>query len=58
MVAARRLLDPDLARLPDELEEAVLAACNAWDAGDPDRAGHLLSCADRAGALARLRLRA
>ena len=45
VVAARRLLDPDLARLPDELEEAVLAACNAWDAGDPDRAGHLLSCA-------------
>ncbi len=43
MAAARRLLDPELARLPDELEAAVLAACNAWDAGDPDRAGHLLT---------------
>jgi hypothetical protein len=40
---ARRLLDPELARLPDELEAGVLAACNAWDAGDTDRAGQLLT---------------
>ncbi|HUC14013.1 MAG TPA: AAA family ATPase [Acidimicrobiales bacterium] len=43
IAAARRLLDPSLARLPDELETAVLAACEAWDAADPDRAGHLLA---------------
>jgi DNA-binding SARP family transcriptional activator/tetratricopeptide (TPR) repeat protein len=42
IAAARRLLDPSLARLPDELETAVLAACEAWDDADPDRAGHLL----------------
>ena len=27
----------------DELETAVLAACQAWDGADPDRAGHLLA---------------
>jgi hypothetical protein len=43
IAAARRLLDPSLARLPDELETAVLAACEAWDGADPDRAGHLLA---------------
>ena len=43
IAAARRLLDPELARLPDELEAAVLAVCKAWDAGDPDRAGQLLT---------------
>jgi len=30
-------------RLPDELETAVLAACEAWDGADPDRAGYLLA---------------
>jgi hypothetical protein len=47
IAAARRLLDPSLARLPDELETAVLAACEAWDDADPDRAGHLLVDAEQ-----------
>ena len=43
IAAARRILDPSLARLPDELETAVLAACEAWGGADPVRAGHLLA---------------
>jgi tetratricopeptide (TPR) repeat protein len=41
--AARRLLEPSLARLPDELEAAVHAACQAWDRAEPELAGRLLA---------------
>ena len=35
--AARQTLEPTQARLPDELEAAVQAACDAWDKGEPDK---------------------
>ena len=41
--AARRLLDPSLARLPDDLEASVQAASDAWDRGRPELAGRLLA---------------
>jgi hypothetical protein len=41
--SAGQTLEPTLARLPDELEAAVPAACQAWDGTDTDRAGHLLA---------------
>jgi DNA-binding SARP family transcriptional activator len=41
--AARRLLEPSHARLPDELEAAVQAACEAWDRAEPELAGRLLA---------------
>jgi class 3 adenylate cyclase/tetratricopeptide (TPR) repeat protein len=41
--AARQTLTPPQARLPDELEAAVIAACEAWDRGDSKNAGELLS---------------
>jgi tetratricopeptide (TPR) repeat protein len=41
--AARRLLDPSLARLPDDLEASAQAACDAWDRGRPEPAGRLLA---------------
>ena len=40
--AARQSLEPREARLPDELEAAVQAACDAWDKGEPDEAGRLV----------------
>jgi tetratricopeptide (TPR) repeat protein len=42
VAAARRLLEPSQARLPDELEAAVQAACDAWDGAEPELAGRLL----------------
>ncbi len=47
--AARQTLDSTQVRLPDELEAAVQAACDAWDKDDPDKAGRLV---DEAVALA------
>jgi hypothetical protein len=41
--AARRLLEPSYARLPDELEAAVRAACDAFDSADPELASRLLA---------------
>ena len=41
--AARRLLDPSLARLPDDLEASVTAASDAWERGRPELAGGLLA---------------
>ncbi len=41
--AARRLLDPSLARLPDDLEDSVQAASDAWDGGLPKQAARLLA---------------
>jgi hypothetical protein len=41
--AAQRLLDPSLARLPDDLEASVQAASDAWDHGRPELAGRLLA---------------
>ena len=41
--AARRLLDPSLARLPDDLEASVQAASDAWDRGRPELTGRLLA---------------
>jgi hypothetical protein len=41
--SARRLLEPSQARLPDELEAAVLAACEAWDSVDAELASRLLT---------------
>jgi class 3 adenylate cyclase/DNA-binding SARP family transcriptional activator/tetratricopeptide (TPR) repeat protein len=41
--AARRLLEPSQARLPDDVEAAVLAACEAWERADPEAAAHLLA---------------
>jgi class 3 adenylate cyclase len=41
--AARRLLEPTQARLPDELDAAVQAACGAWDNADPELASRLLA---------------
>ncbi len=53
--AARRLLEPSHARLPDELEAAVQEACEAWDRGEP---GAGRPVAHRRGAArSRLRLR-
>ena len=43
MGAARRLLDPSLARLPDDLEASVTAASDAWERGRPELAGGLLA---------------
>ena len=40
--AARQTLEPTQARLPDELEAAVRAACEAWDRGEPEKAGRLV----------------
>ena len=40
--AARQMLEPNLAWLPEELEAAVLAACAAWDRGEPEQAGRLV----------------
>jgi class 3 adenylate cyclase/tetratricopeptide (TPR) repeat protein/two-component SAPR family response regulator len=40
--AARQTLEPPQARLPDELETSVQAACDAWDKGDPDKATPLV----------------
>jgi class 3 adenylate cyclase/two-component SAPR family response regulator/tetratricopeptide (TPR) repeat protein len=47
---AREALEPKQARLPDELEAAVQAACAAWDRGEPEHASRLV---DEAVALAR-----
>jgi hypothetical protein len=41
--AARRLLEPSQARLPDELEAAVQVACQAWDRADTQAAAALLA---------------
>jgi eukaryotic-like serine/threonine-protein kinase len=43
--AARRLLEPSQARLPDELEAAVQAACKAWDCAELELAGRLVDSA-------------
>ena len=40
--AARQALEPTQARLPDQLEAAVQAACDAWDKGEPDEAARLV----------------
>jgi DNA-binding SARP family transcriptional activator len=40
---ARRLLEPSHARLPDDLEGAVQAACEAWERAEPELAGRLLA---------------
>ena len=40
--AARQMLEPTQVRLPDELEAAVQAACDAWDEGEPDTASRLV----------------
>ncbi|HUC14312.1 MAG TPA: AAA family ATPase [Acidimicrobiales bacterium] len=40
--AARQLLEPSQLRLPDELEAAVQAACEAWDRAGHQLAGRLL----------------
>ena len=40
--AARQMLEPTQAQLPDELEAAVQAACEAWDQGQPETAGRLV----------------
>ncbi len=40
--AARLMLDPTQAQLPDELEAALRAACEAWDQGQPETAGRLV----------------
>jgi tetratricopeptide (TPR) repeat protein len=45
--AAQRLLEPAMARLPDELEVAVQEACNAWDNADPEAASRLLADASK-----------
>ena len=39
--AARQTLETR-ARLPDDLEMVVLAACEAWDRGEPEKAGRLV----------------
>jgi hypothetical protein len=41
--AARRLLEPSQARLPDEMEAAVQVACDAWDKGQPETAARLVA---------------
>ena len=40
--SARQTLEPTQARLPDELEAAVQAACDAWETGDPELSRGLL----------------
>jgi adenylate cyclase len=45
VAAARRILDPSQQLLPDELTAALQAACEAWDAGEPDAAAARLSAA-------------
>ncbi|HXW82372.1 MAG TPA: hypothetical protein VEJ84_22940, partial [Acidimicrobiales bacterium] len=40
--AARQTLEPTQVRLPDELEAAVQAACDAWDDREPDKASRLV----------------
>jgi class 3 adenylate cyclase len=40
--AARQTLEPTLAQMPDELEAAVHRACEAWDRGQPEKAGRLV----------------
>ena len=39
---SRRLLEPTMARLPDELEAEVQGACEAWETGDPELSRGLL----------------
>ncbi len=43
IATGRQLLDPKYAALPDELEAAVQASCDAWDRAEPERAGQLLA---------------
>lgn len=43
VVAASQTLEPPQARLPDELEAAVQAACDAWDHVGPEQASGLLA---------------
>jgi hypothetical protein len=38
LAAARRMLDPGQARLPDELEAALHEACESWERADPELA--------------------
>ena len=45
--AARRLLEPAHAALPEELEAAVKGGCDAWDGAEPERASALLADAVR-----------
>jgi hypothetical protein len=40
--ATRQVLEPTQARLPDELEGAARAACDAWDQGEPDKGFRLV----------------
>ena len=41
--AASQLLVPPQVRMPDELEQAVAAACEAWDRERPELSGRLLA---------------
>jgi hypothetical protein len=43
--AARQMLDPSQQRFEDELESLLVSACEAWEAGDPARAGATLGTA-------------
>ncbi|MDX6421965.1 MAG: hypothetical protein QOG28_6585, partial [Trebonia sp.] len=52
VTAARRIIDPAQQRLPDDLTNALAAACASWDQGDPARAAE---CLTEALALARAR---
>jgi hypothetical protein len=47
IVATRLLLDPAQFQLPDDLEVAVRAACDAWDGAGSELAGWLLEDAVR-----------
>jgi hypothetical protein len=41
--AGRQMLDPSQQRFEEELEALLVAACAAWDNGQPERAGLSLS---------------
>ena len=40
--AARQTLEPTLSQRPDELEATIQGACEAWDRGEPEKAGRLV----------------
>jgi ATP/maltotriose-dependent transcriptional regulator MalT len=42
VAAARQMLDPSQQRFEDEPESLLITSCEAWDAGDPARAGATL----------------
>jgi tetratricopeptide (TPR) repeat protein len=45
VAAGRQLLDPAQLWLPDELDSAVVAACQAWDEGEPEASRAQLTAA-------------